>query len=291
LGKKAMGFVDVDGQGRLVSRALRRELQRTQDPVIVCAQAGNVNSGSFDPLDEIGAAVAEHRTRRGEADSWLHVDGAFGLWARATQSYAHLARGAEHADSWATDAHKFLNVPYDCGIALTRHPRAHRRAMAIQGPYLSSGAESGAANPGVFAFELSRRARGFALWAALRQLGSRGLDDLVTRCCHLARLLAEKLRSAQGITILNDVVFNQVVVKLSAPPGQEADAWTRRMALAIQAEGTCYPTPTNWRATPALRFSVINCDTTPDDIARAAAAVVDIYEEHSSRERDGSADG
>jgi glutamate/tyrosine decarboxylase-like PLP-dependent enzyme len=290
LGKKAMSFLDVDGQGRLVAAALRRELERTTGPVIVCAQAGNVNSGSFDPLAEIGAVLAEHRTRRGEADSWLHVDGAFGLWARASQSYAHLARGAEHADSWATDAHKFLNVPYDCGIALTRHPRAHRRAMAIQGPYLSSGADAGAANPGVFALELSRRARGFALWAALRQLGSRGLDELVTRCCHLARLLAETLRSAQGITILNDVVFNQVVVKLSAPPGHEAEEWTRRLALAIQAEGTCYPTPTNWRATPALRFSVINCDTTPDDIARSAAAVVDVYEEHLGRERDRAAD-
>ena len=218
-GKNAMGFVDVDGQGRLVSLALRRELERTTGPVIVCAQAGNVNSGAFDPIEEIGAVLAEHRRARGEGESWLHIDGAFGLWARATRSYAHLARGAELADSWATDAHKFLNVPYDCGIALTRHPRAHRRAMAIQGPYLSSGAETAAANPGVFALELSRRARGFALWAALRQLGSRGLDELVTRCCELARLLAERLRSAQGITILNDVVFNQVVVKLKAPPG------------------------------------------------------------------------
>jgi len=280
LGKKAMGFVQVDGQGRLASHDLRRELQRTTGPVIVCAQAGNVNSGAFDPLDEVGAVLAEHRKDRGAGDSWLHIDGAFGLWARATQSYAHLARGAELADSWATDAHKFLNVPYDCGIALTRHPRAHRRAMAIEGPYLSSGAERTAANPGVFAPELSRRARGFALWAALRQLGSRGLDDLVTRCCELARLLATKLRSTQGITILNDVVFNQVVVKLEAPPGCEAKEWTRRMALAIQTEGTCYPTPTIWRATPALRFSVVNADTTPIDMAYSAAAVINVYESH-----------
>jgi glutamate/tyrosine decarboxylase-like PLP-dependent enzyme len=280
LGKKAMGFVAVDGQGRLVSQALRRELKRASGPVVVCAQAGNVNSGAFDPLDEIGAVLAEHREGRSESDSWLHVDGAFGLWARATQSYAHLARGAELADSWATDAHKFLNVPYDCGIALTRHPRAHRRAMAIQGAYLSSGAEHGAANPGIFAPELSRRARGFVLWAALRQLGSRGLDELVTRCCELARLLADKLRPAQGITILNDVVFNQVVVKLQAPPGCETKDWTRRMALAIQTEGTCYPTPTVWRATPALRFSVVNCDTTPGDIESSAAAVINVYQDH-----------
>jgi glutamate/tyrosine decarboxylase-like PLP-dependent enzyme len=287
-GKKAMGFVDVDAQGRLVSLALRRELQRTTGPVIVCAQAGNVNSGAFDPIEEIGAVLAEHQRDRAEGESWLHIDGAFGLWARATRSYAHLARGAELADSWATDAHKFLNVPYDCGIALTRHPRAHRRAMAIQGPYLSSGAETAAANPGVFALELSRRARGFALWAALRQLGSRGLDDLVTRCCELARLLAEKLRSAQGITILNDIVFNQVVVKLKAPPGYETNEWTRTMALAIQTEGTCYPTPTIWRATPALRFSVINYDTTPNDIARSAAAVINVYEDQFGRESKGA---
>jgi glutamate/tyrosine decarboxylase-like PLP-dependent enzyme len=284
LGKKAMGFVDVDGQGRLSSSALRRELKSTIGPVVVCAQAGNVNSGAFDPLDEIGAALAEHAADRREHDSWLHIDGAFGLWARSSQSYAHLARGAELADSWATDAHKVLNVPYDCGIVLTRHPRAHRRAMAIQGPYLSSGSESNGSNPGVFAPELSRRARGFALWAALRQLGSRGLDELVTRCCKLARLLADKLGTAYGVTILNEVVFNQVVIELKAPPGYEAKEWTRRMALAIQNEGVCYPTPTIWRATPALRFSIVNADTTPDDIARSAAAVIDVYGAHFGRE-------
>jgi glutamate/tyrosine decarboxylase-like PLP-dependent enzyme len=279
LGKSAMSFVAIDGQGRLSGSALRRELTRCTGPVIVCAQAGNVNSGAFDPLDEIGAALAEHRKDRSADDSWLHIDGAFGLWARATRSHAHLARGAELADSWATDAHKFLNVPYDCGIVLTRHPKAHRRAMAIHGSYLSSGAESMGANPGVFAPELSRRARGFVLWAALRQLGSEGLDALVTRSCELARLLAEKLGAARGMTILNDVVFNQVVVQLSAPPGCDAKEWTSRMALAIQSEGTCYPTPTLWRATPALRFSIVNSDTTADDIARTAAAVVKVYED------------
>ncbi|HMJ55201.1 MAG TPA: pyridoxal-dependent decarboxylase [Polyangiaceae bacterium] len=284
LGKEAMGFVDVDREGRLSSSALQRKLKTTIGPVIVCAQAGNVNSGAFDPLDEIGAALAEHRAHRREHDSWLHVDGAFGLWARASRSYADLARGAELADSWATDAHKFLNVPYDCGIVLTRHPRAHRRAMAIHGPYLSSGAEGTGSNPGVFAPELSRRARGFALWAALRQLGSRGLDELVTRCCELARLLAGKLGVVHGMTILNEVVFNQVVVKLKAPAGYEAEDWTRRMALAIQTEGTCYPTPTIWRATPALRFSIVNCETSADDIARSAAAVINVYEEHWGRE-------
>jgi glutamate/tyrosine decarboxylase-like PLP-dependent enzyme len=156
--------------------------------------------------------------------------------------------------------------------------------MAIHGPYLSSGAEGTGSNPGVFAPELSRRARGFALWAALRQLGSRGLDELVTRCCELARLLAGKLGVVHGMTILNEVVFNQVVLKLKAPAGYEAEDWTRRMALAIQTEGTCYPTPTIWRATPALRFSIVNCETSADDIARSAAAVINVYEEHWGRE-------
>jgi glutamate/tyrosine decarboxylase-like PLP-dependent enzyme len=156
--------------------------------------------------------------------------------------------------------------------------------MAIQAPYLSSGAERTGSNPGVFAPELSRRARGFALWAALRQLGSRGLDELVTQCCELARLLAGKLGTVRGMTILNEVVFNQVVIKLKAPPGYEDAEWTRRMALAIQNEGTCYPTPTVWRATPALRFSIVNSDTTPDDIARSAAAVISVYEELFGRE-------
>jgi glutamate/tyrosine decarboxylase-like PLP-dependent enzyme len=231
----------------------------------------------------MAAALADHRRAHGEGFAWLHVDGAFGLWARATETHAHLAAGAELADSWATDAHKFLNVPYDCGIVLTRHPKAHRRAMAIQGPYLSSGAETVTANPGVFAPELSRRARGFALWAALRQLGTRGLGELVSRACEQARLLAATLASAPGLTVLNDVVFNQVVVRLEAPPTCEAKEWTRRMALAIQTEGTCYPTPTIWRAVPALRFSVINADTTASDIARSADAVIRVYGDHFAR--------
>ncbi len=279
LGKKAMGFVDVDREGRLSSQALRRELGRIAGPVIVCAQAGNVNSGAFDPLDEIAAALAEHRQRRGDGDSWLHIDGAFGLWARAAPALARLAAGAERADSWATDAHKFLNVPYDCGIALTRHSRAHRRAMAVHGPYLSSGAEPSGPSPGAFAPELSRRARGFALWAALRQLGRHGLDELVTRCCSHARLLAATLGAARGFAVLNDVVLNQVVVELEAPEGRDPVEWTRHMVLAIQNEGTCYPTPTVWRACPALRFSVINADTTEDDIVRSARAVIDVYEQ------------
>ena len=180
LGKKALRHVDADGQGRLLPSALGRELAAGAGPVIVVAQAGNVNSGAFDPLEQIGAEVEAYRARGAPGLAWLHVDGAFGLWARAAAETRGLARGAERADSWATDGHKLLNLPYDSGLVLTRNPRAQRRAMAVQGAYLASGSTSVLSNPGALVPELSRRARGFALWAGLRQLGRSGVERLVT---------------------------------------------------------------------------------------------------------------
>jgi glutamate/tyrosine decarboxylase-like PLP-dependent enzyme len=283
LGTRALRVVDADAQGRLSAAALRRELLRESAPTIVCAQAGNVNSGAFDPLPEIHAALTEHRSAQPEGGTWLHVDGAFGLWARAAPSHAALAAGVELADSWATDAHKFLNVPYDSGIVLTRQPRAHRRALAVHGAYLSSGSKSTQPNPGAFAPELSRRARGFVLWAALRQLGSSGVDALVTRSVSHAQRLARELCQTPGLRVLNDVVFNQVVLHAEPPPGREPETFTGDLVLAIQAEGTCYATPTLWRGSPALRFSVINADTTDADILRTAQAVQSTY----LRSRDG----
>jgi glutamate/tyrosine decarboxylase-like PLP-dependent enzyme len=275
-GKRAMCAIDADGQGRMVPEALASELESSAGPVIVCAQAGNVNSGAFDPLTKIHQALGAYRARNGADGCWLHVDGAFGLWARSARSTVELAAGAELCDSWTTDAHKFLNVPYDSGIVLTRHPRAHRRAMAVHGAYLSSGSAT-AHTPGAFAPELSRRARGFVLWAALRQLGRRGLDDLVSRCVAHARLLAAELGNTPGLEVRNEVVFNQVVV--SAVPRGDASAhdFTRALAVAIQREGTCYATPTIWRGAPALRFSIINADTTTADIIDSARAVSRIY--------------
>src|SRR6185436_16687434 len=168
-GKRALRVVEADAQGRLRPEALRVELAAWQGPVIVCAQLGNVDSGAFDPVDEIADVLAAWRSASSEGLAWLHVDGAFGLWARASRSLAPLARGVERADSWATDAHKTLNVPYDSGLVLTRHPEAQRRALAISAAYLSSGAAPAALpNPGALTLELSRRARSFALWAALR---------------------------------------------------------------------------------------------------------------------------
>ena len=276
-GKRALSIIDADGQGRLSPLSLRQRLQRESGPVIVCAQAGNVNSGAFDPLGDIHAALEEHRQRHGPNSSWLHVDGAFGLWARASATHAPLAAGAELADSWATDAHKFLNVPYDCGIVLTRHPRSHRRAMAVQGAYLSSGNDSAIPSPGACTPELSRRARGFALWAALRQLGQQGVDDLVTRSVGHASELARALGQVAGLSVKNDVVFNQIVLSAEPPAGRQHAEFTRDLVVALQRDGTCYATPTLWRGSPALRFSVINAHTTEDDIRATASAVERVY--------------
>jgi glutamate/tyrosine decarboxylase-like PLP-dependent enzyme len=168
-------------------------------------------------------------------------------------------------------------VPYDSGIVLTRHPRAHRRTMAVHGAYLSSGSGVEATTPGAFAPELSRRARGFVLWAALRQLGRSGLDDLVTRSAELARLLGSELEKTAGLNVLNDIVFNQVVMRATPPGSVPALDFTRDLVLAIQADGTCYATPTIWRGVPAVRFSVINAATRAADIVESARAVSRVY--------------
>jgi glutamate/tyrosine decarboxylase-like PLP-dependent enzyme len=273
IGKGAMTFVGTDGQGRIQPEALRRSLGKCgAGPVILCTQAGNVNSGSFDPFAAIHALIQERVSQPNPPQIWWHVDGAFGAWAKACPSLAELMAGAEHADSWSTDAHKMLNVPYDSGVVFTRHPVAHRRAMAIQAPYLSSGEESPRFAPGAFAPELSRRARGFAVWAAIRELGSLGIAELVLRLHQHAVLLASLLDQVPGARVLNEVVFNQVVVEFF-PKGDEAPSQTRLLCVAIQDEGTCYPTPTLWRGSAALRFSVTNATTTPEDIHKTAAAV------------------
>jgi glutamate/tyrosine decarboxylase-like PLP-dependent enzyme len=276
-GKRALRQVDADAQGRIVPAALRRELAAAAGPVVVCAQAGNVNSGAFDPLSEIAAALDEYRQAHGPELCWLHVDGAFGLWARAAESTRSLCAGVERADSWATDGHKFLNLPYDSGIVLTRHPRAQRRAMAVHGAYLSSGSPSKLGNPGALVPELSRRARGFVLWAALRQLGREGVGELVTRCVVHAQQLAALLREHPGLRVLNEVVFNQVVVQAAPREGLSPEDFTRELVVAIQREGTCYPTPTVWRGVPGLRFAVSNAETNPADIRATAEAVGRVY--------------
>jgi glutamate/tyrosine decarboxylase-like PLP-dependent enzyme len=274
LGKQALTCLPVDGQGRLRAAALSRELGRCESPVVVCTQAGNVNSGAFDPLAEVAECVAHHRERRGRGSVWWHVDGAFGLWARAAPALAGLALGAEHADSWATDAHKALNVPYDSGIALCREPRALRRAMEIGGAYLDSGQARTTSQPALLAPELSRRARGFALWAALRELGDVGVAEVVARYAENARRFARAIGDEQGLRVLNEVSFNQVVVLAEPALGVDPATWTTRVVRALQAEGTCYATPSHWHGRPVLRFSFCNATTTERDVLGMAAALL-----------------
>jgi glutamate/tyrosine decarboxylase-like PLP-dependent enzyme len=278
LGKQALTCIEADGQGRMRASVLARELEQCVEPVVVCAQAGNVNSGALDPLSEIADCVSRHRERRGPSSVWLHIDGAFGLWARAADErapeLAALARGAERADSWATDAHKVLNVPYDSGIALCREPRNLRRAMEIGGAYLDSGQQRTTFQPGLLSPELSRRARGFALWAALRQLGETGVSELVARYAQNARGFAQALSGRTGLRVLNEVGFNQVVVSVDTKIGTEPAAWTTRIVRALQAEGTCYATPSYWHGKPVIRFSFCNATTTERDALRMAEALI-----------------
>ena len=269
LGKNRVLRVDADGQGRMRSDALRETLARVRDqPVLVAAQAGNVNTGSFDPLPEIVAAVREL------PNAWLHVDGAFGLWAAVSPSLRPLVAGLGDADSWSTDSHKWLNVPYDSGIAMVRDADAHRAAISHGAAYYipGTGAER---DGGTWVTESSRRARGFAVYAALRELGRDGLIDLVERCCRLAARMAAALRDAPGVTILNDVVLNQALVRFTyaGASDAEADAFTREVIAEVQADGTCWLGGTTWHGMAAMRISVSNWRTTDEDIDVSAAAI------------------
>ena len=248
---------------------LAAELAARDLPTIVCAQAGNVNGGGFDPMEPIADAV-DVALRR--APAWLHLDGAFGLWARVSRRRGALAAGAERADSWATDAHKWLNTPYDCGIALTRNADAHRRAMAGAAAYLP-GVDPAVRSPYDYAPELSRRARGFALWAALRQLGRAGCAALVDRSCDLAGRLADGLAAVPGIEVMNEVALNQLVVRFRDPAGHDDEAHTRAVAARVVADGTCYPSATVWRGVAALRVSISNWSTDEADIERTIEAI------------------
>jgi glutamate/tyrosine decarboxylase-like PLP-dependent enzyme len=235
----------VDDQGALRELALG-------GPAIVCAQAGNVNSGAFDPFEPIEYLCEQ-------SGAWLHVDGAFGLWAAASPKLRHLTRGLERADSWATDAHKWLNVPYDGGLAIVADRAAHRAAMTLSAAYLVAGEQRDNYD---YTPEASRRARGFAVYAALRSLGRNGLAELIDRHCAQAREFARLLRDG-GAEILNEVVLNQVLV--AAPPSAVA---------RIQADGTCWVGGTVWRGREAIRISVSNWSTTDADVERSAAAIL-----------------
>ena len=254
LGRNRVVTVPVDSQGRMRADAL----PAIAGPTIVCLQAGNVNTGAFDPFTEI-----IERVRASGAPAWVHVDGAFGLWARVAPARAHLTAGVELADSWATDGHKWLNVPYDCGIAIVRDGQALRKAMAIRADYLPD--DEG--QPSDYTPEMSRRPRGIDVWAALRALGRHGLTEMVERHCRLACRFADAFRRA-GFAVLNDVVLNQVLVSFGEP------ARTRAVIDAIQQEGTCWAGGTVWQGQTAMRLSVISWATTEADVDRSIAAIL-----------------
>ncbi len=256
LGRKRVLRVPVDGQGRM--RPDR--LPKIAGPTILCLQAGNLNTGAFDPLAELcGVAHA--------SGAWCHVDGAFGLWARASAGLAPLAAGIELADSWATDAHKWLNVPYDCGIALVRDPGSLPAAMSIAAEYLPAG--DGARNPADYTPELSRRARGVEVWAALASLGRSGVAEMLDRNCRGARRFAAGL-AAGGHEVLNEVVLNQVLVSFGEP------AVTERVIEAVQADGTCWCGRTAWQGRTAMRISVCSWATGDDDVEASLAAILSV---------------
>lgn len=253
LGRERVVRVPVDDQGRMRAQAL----PAINGPTIVCVQAGNVNSGAFDPIADICARV--------HADgAWVHVDGAFGLWAAAAPARAGLAAGIEAADSWATDAHKWLNVSYDSGIALVRDAQSLQSAMSMSAAYLPVGATR---EPFHYTPESSRRARGVEIWAALLSLGRQGLAALIEEHCVMASRIAQALRDA-GHEVLNDVVLNQVLVAFAD------DETTERVVAAVQAEGTCWCGPTVWRGRAAMRVSVSSWATTEEDVERSIAAIL-----------------
>ena len=259
LGRKRVIRVPADEQGRM-----RADLMPSlDDRTIVCIQAGNVNSGAFDPAAEICRQALK-------AGAWVHVDGAFGLWAAASPRHRHLTEGFDLADSWATDGHKWPNVGYDCGIAIVRDVAALRAAMAISAAYFTPGELR---EPSSYTPEMSRRARGVELWAALRSLGRRGLAELIERTCRHARRFAEGLREA-GYEILNEVVVNQVLVSFGDP------VVTRAVIDAVQSEGTCWCGGTEWHGSAAMRISVSSWVTSEEDVEMSLAAIRRIAEEY-----------
>ena len=252
-GRDRVVRVPVDVQGRMRLDAL----PHLDDRTIVCVQAGNVNSGAFDPIAEICEKAHSHR-------AWVHVDGAFGMWAAAAPARAYLARGVEGADSWATDAHKWLNVPYDSGLVFTRNPDALRNAMSVGGAYLAQAEDR---VPYQYTPDFSRRARGIEVWAALRQLGRSGLADLIERTCRYAGQFAEGLHAA-GHRVLNDVVLNQVLVSFGSSER------TREVIARVQRDGTCWCGGTVWQGHTAMRISVSSWATTEADVERSLAAIL-----------------
>jgi glutamate/tyrosine decarboxylase-like PLP-dependent enzyme len=269
LGRDRIRRVKTDDQGRMRLDELASVLDEVPAgaPLIVCLQAGNVNTGSFDPIAD---AIRLARAKGGNV--WVHIDAAFGMWAATSPQLRHLIAGHADADSWATDAHKWLNVPYDSGLAFVADPEAHRRAM---GPPHAAYLQYAQERDQVFWVpEFSRRARGFTVYAALRTLGRRGVRELVEGCCRLARRMAEQLDAADGVQVLNDVVLNQALVRFTPPGGGDADAFTRDVIRRVQEEGTLWLSGTHWHDMAAMRISVSNWSTAEADADTSVQAIL-----------------
>ena len=248
---------------------LFRSLAAIDGPCLVCLQAGNVSTGASDPM----AALIPLAHARG---AWVHVDGAFGLWAAAVPSLAHEVAGVEAADSWATDAHKWLNVPYDSGFAIVAHPAPHRAAMSLRASYLQRGDDEERIGMD-WVPESSRRSRVLPLYALIRALGADGIGDLIERTCRLARRMAARLAGEAGVRILNDIALNQVLVAFDGPGGEVSASLTRDVITRVQVEGTCWAGGATWQGHEAMRISVSNWSTTEADIDRSADAIIACY--------------
>jgi glutamate/tyrosine decarboxylase-like PLP-dependent enzyme len=260
LGRDRVVRIPTDDQGAMRADAFVEAIENVRGPLIVALQAGNVNTGAFDPAGAVADALDGH------PNAWLHIDGAFGLWAAVSPDLRHLVDGVSRADSWSTDAHKWLNVGYDCGFVAVRDPDAHRAAMATSASYLMRSEQR---ENWEWVLDSSRRARGFILYAAIRSLGREGVRALVERCCALARRMADRLREADDVEVLNDVALNQVLVRFG-----DSDERTREVIAAVQADGTAWMGGTTWQGRAAMRISVSNWSTTESDADRTVDTIL-----------------
>lgn len=270
-GYKRVTRVGTDGQGRMRPEALEAAIGQSSGPKIVIAQAGQINTGAYDPFAEIVEIAHAHQ-------AWVHVDGAFGLWARATPSHKHLTDGIEGADSWVTDGHKWLQVPYDSGFAIVRDREVHQRAMTQWGSYLPS-INQGDRVPSAFVPELSRRARGIPVWAMLKTLGRSGVAELVERHCGFARQFAARLGAEPGIRIMNEVTINQVIVNFGEGAAEARKAATEAVIAKVQQGGVCWVGGAAWRGDWVMRISVSSGETTADDVDMSADAIIAAWRE------------
>lgn len=279
-GDRNLTRIPTDAQGRMHVHLLEQALTAATGACIVVAQAGHINSGAFDRLDQIADLTRKH-------DAWFHIDGAFGLWARCTEYYRDLARGAERADSWAVDGHKWLQVPYDSGYAIVKNADAHRRAMSISASYLNHSDTDGR-DPSAYCPELSRRARGFTTWAMLQTLGRKGIRDMVERHCACAQHLQKLLEREPGIKVLNSVCLNQLAVTFSLPELDEGDdsvpaesvrncVTTDAVIAGIQRENTSFASGANWQGHRIMRVSVIAGHTNLEHMRKLATSIISIW--------------